>query len=117
MTNKRTAAWPLVALLFSALSLVVPGFTYAAEDDEDEALVEEVVVTGSRVRRSDFTSTSPITVISGQSLIESGFSDISEHCASRLQQVPAASTSPAFCLVAVRPRSTCATSARAGCSS
>ena len=52
----------------------------AAEDDEDEAdqVLEEVVVTGSRIKRSDFTSASPITVVTGQSLLESGFSNLGE---------------------------------------
>ncbi|MEM1435684.1 MAG: TonB-dependent receptor [Pseudomonadota bacterium] len=72
-------AWPLAAVLLLLVSLGLPQVVLAAEgDDEDELLVEEVVVTGSRVRRSDFSSTSPITVITGQALLESGFSDISE---------------------------------------
>ncbi|MEM1230432.1 MAG: TonB-dependent receptor [Pseudomonadota bacterium] len=72
-------AWrcAMLALCFSALAVAPPALA-ADGDDEDEASIEEVVVTGSRVRRSDFTSSSPITVITGQSILESGFGDLGE---------------------------------------
>ncbi len=63
-------------IALALISLTAPQFVYAEEDDEQ--VVEEVVVTGSRIKRSDFTSASPITVISGQSILESGFSDVGE---------------------------------------
>ncbi len=65
----------LTVLLVPVLSLATPAF---AADEEDEAVEEEIVVTGSRVKRSDFTSASPITVITGQSILESGFSNLGE---------------------------------------
>ena len=36
------------------------------DDEDDEAVQERVVVTGSRLRRSEFTSISPVQVISGE---------------------------------------------------
>ncbi len=66
----------MAVLLVPVLSLTAPQ-TFAAEDDE-EVVDEEIVVTGSRVKRSDFTSASPITVITGQSILESGFSNLGE---------------------------------------
>ncbi|MFK7912604.1 MAG: TonB-dependent receptor plug domain-containing protein [Pseudomonadales bacterium] len=63
-------------LALFAVALVTPTPVIAADDDEDA--IEEVVVTGSRVKRSNFTSSSPITVISGQSILESGFGDLGE---------------------------------------
>ena len=36
------------------------------EDDDDAAVQERVVVTGSRLRRSEFTSISPVQTISGE---------------------------------------------------
>ena len=50
----------------------------ADAEDEDALPIEEVVVTGSRIKRSDFSSASPITVVTGQSILESGFSNIGE---------------------------------------
>jgi len=39
----------------------------AAEDElEDEDEIEEVLVTGSRIRRNEFTSASPVQIISGE---------------------------------------------------
>ena len=77
MTHQSTwvrAFWTV--LLASVLSLTAP-LTFAAEDDE-VSVDEEIVVTGSRVKRSDYTSASPITVIDGQAILESGFSNLGE---------------------------------------
>ncbi|MCR9258187.1 MAG: TonB-dependent receptor [Pseudomonadaceae bacterium] len=65
-------------LALAMITLTAPQLAFAAEDDEDAEVVEEIVVTGSRIKRSDFTSSSPITVISGQSILESGFSNLGE---------------------------------------
>ena len=71
---------PLFFFLVSALALplTVPVVLAAEEENEATAPMEEVVVTGSRIKRSDFTSASPITVVTGQSLLESGFSNLGE---------------------------------------
>ena len=68
------------ALVLPFLLLASPPTVWAeeSEDDDDAAPIEEVVVTGSRIKRSDFTSASPITVVTGQSLLESGFSNLGE---------------------------------------
>ncbi len=71
---------PWAALL--ALALVAPAYAQEQESEEgesqEEGAIEEVVVTGSRIRRDDFSSASPITVITGTSLLESGFANIGE---------------------------------------
>jgi len=68
------------AIALAMITLVTPQIVFAADGDEDEdaVVVEEVVVTGSRIKRSNFSSASPITVISGQSILESGFSNLGE---------------------------------------
>ena len=69
---------PLPFLLAFAL-LIWPPAAFAeeaVEDDQEE--IEEIVVTGSRIKRSDFASASPITVITGQSVLESGFGNLGE---------------------------------------
>lgn len=64
------------ALLIATLGFTAGNGVYAQDadsainDDEDE--VEEVIVTGSRIRRNEFTSASPIQVISGQTSREIG---------------------------------------------
>lgn len=58
----------LVAVLLSAL--VIPGAVVAQE--EEELVLEEVIVTGSRIQRSDMTSVSPISVFSETDILESG---------------------------------------------
>ncbi|MCF6197336.1 MAG: TonB-dependent receptor plug domain-containing protein, partial [Emcibacter sp.] len=55
----------------------------AALDDEEE--VEEVVVTGSRIRRSEFTSASPIQIISGEQSREIGLFDATDMLQSSVQ--------------------------------
>ena len=54
-------------------ALVVPGGALAQSSDSDSAVpLEEVVVTGSRIKRSDTSSISPITVLSDEDLAVSG---------------------------------------------
>jgi iron complex outermembrane receptor protein len=51
--------------------------TFAQEDDEDVVL-EEIVTTGSRIRRDEFSSSSPLSVIGGQAILEQGVSNLGE---------------------------------------
>jgi len=66
-------------LLFLLISLGFFGFTFAQEgadsaseevvevsEDEDEAEPEEVVVTGSRIARSEYEVSQPVTIIYGE---------------------------------------------------
>jgi outer membrane receptor protein involved in Fe transport len=61
--------------------------TFAQEDDEDVVL-EEIVTTGSRIRRDTFNSSSPITVVGGQTILEQGVSNLGE----ALRELPAVGT-------------------------
>lgn len=71
-----------LALIFLLAAMALPVTTIHAADTSDpdagEVEMEEIVVTGSRVKRSDFSSASPITVIDGQAILESGFSNLGE---------------------------------------
>lgn len=73
---RRQAPW---ALLLALLAWPAPAYAQEADDeDEDERAMEEIVVTGSRIRRDDFSSASPISVITGTSVLESGFANLGE---------------------------------------
>jgi iron complex outermembrane receptor protein len=58
-------------MLASCIALVVPDGVYA-QTSNDEGTLEEVVVTGSRIKRSDVDSISPISVLSEEDLAVSG---------------------------------------------
>ncbi len=49
-----------------------PGATAAEEPGEKKSVVEEIVVTGSRVRRKDLTTPAPVTMISKEQVTASG---------------------------------------------
>jgi iron complex outermembrane recepter protein len=74
-----------IASTLAATAVAVPVFSIA----EEEAL-EEVVVTGSRIKRADLESASPVTVITREELIISGNTDVGAF----LQSMPSASGSP-----------------------
>lgn len=69
---------------FAAAGLTVaPSWAQEAdEDDEDEEQAEQaedsIVVTGSRIRRDSFTSTSPLQVIDAETVTEAGLVDTAE---------------------------------------
>lgn len=66
------------------LSLLLVAFPAQAQEAEaegeagDDEMVEEIIVTGSRIRRDDFSSASPISIITGASILESGFANVGE---------------------------------------
>jgi iron complex outermembrane receptor protein len=73
----RIFGWSLVA---AGLSLSAPA--YSQDDDSDAELdaarVEEITVTGSKLRRDEFSSISPVQVIGGQDAIRVGTVDVSQ---------------------------------------
>lgn len=62
---------PVQEDLVTSAGDAVEGLAESASDD-DEAQIEEVVVTGSRIRRDEFSSISPVQIISGQRSRELG---------------------------------------------
>ena len=73
---------------FLGIFCLLPSVVLAQQDDEQEEQeapvaqqplpVEEVVVTGSRIRRNEFTSTSPITVITSETSALAGLLDTAD---------------------------------------
>ena len=78
ITQKRLTCafltWPLLlasALIFSPVQ--------AQQDAADSAdVVEEIVVTGSKLRRDEFSSISPVQVIGGQEAVRIGMVDVTQ---------------------------------------
>ncbi len=71
----------------SALLAMVAGLLPVSVFAQEGAVVEEIVVTGSRLKRSDLNSISPITVLSEEDLKASGNLTLEDF----LQDLPAAS--------------------------
>ncbi len=72
--SKSTMAFAVVALLSFGSNPAL-----FAEDDEESAEVEEVVVTGSRIKRaSNYDSTGPIEVFTAQQVIDQGKNNIGD---------------------------------------
>lgn len=67
MTKKLRFSASITAIL-ALVATLLPAGVFA----EEGAVVEEIVVTGSRLKRSDLTSISPITVLSAEDLAASG---------------------------------------------
>ena len=81
----------LLARIFSPFTIVIAGLCLLAApgafaqddamDDEAEAedeAVEEVIVTGSRIKRDTYTSVAPLQIISGQVSREVGLMDVGD---------------------------------------
>src|SRR5210317_1873086 len=74
----KGAGFGSIAALF-VLSATPVGPAYAQEEaTADDEPLEEIITTGSRIRRDDFSSMSPLTVIGGQSILEQGVSNLGE---------------------------------------
>ena len=61
------------ALIFSGGSMVL-----AQTDDSDEFLLEEIIVTGSRIEREGFLSSSPLAAFDDQDITLAGNSSVDE---------------------------------------
>ncbi len=88
---RRSAAWNAPSLsvptVLAALCVALSPAALAQEDAEDEEAaaveqaddeVEEVIVTGSRLKRSTYTSVSPLQIITGEVSREAGLIDAGE---------------------------------------
>lgn len=75
----RSVAMAVAGLAASSMQTVY------AQDDADPMMVEEVVVTGSRIIRRELDTPAPISVVGAEAIAESGETDI----AKLLREVPA----------------------------
>ncbi len=65
----------ILRVLPFALVISIPVYGETNETDDSVDMVEEVVVTGSRIRRDEYTSASPIQIIDGSKSRELGLID------------------------------------------
>ncbi|MEQ9562206.1 MAG: TonB-dependent receptor plug domain-containing protein, partial [Woeseiaceae bacterium] len=90
-TNSKLQKAVRLALGVSAGSLAVsyaPG-ALAQEDAADQP-IEEIVTTGSRIKRADLDSASPVTVIQREDIVSTGLTDVGN----LIQRMPSMSGSP-----------------------
>jgi len=88
MPRKRLEAAIKVALGVSAGSaLFTSGSVYG---EEESAALEEVVVTGSRIKQADYDNTNPVTVVTRDELLVTGMTDVGD----LIQRLPSMSGSP-----------------------
>tara|TARA_B110000503_G_scaffold32083_1_gene52039 strand:+ start:790 stop:3774 length:2985 start_codon:yes stop_codon:yes gene_type:complete len=73
-----------LASALAATGVAMPAFA------ADDAIIDEVVVTGTRIKRADLESASPVTVITRQEMENKGFTDVGQ----LLQRMPSMSGSP-----------------------
>ncbi|WGM30058.1 TonB-dependent receptor [Brevundimonas sp. NIBR11] len=79
--NRLRQSSAIATGLFAAMMFAAPAFAQNAPapaqdpDDEDATEVEEIVVTGSRIPTNEFTSASPVQIISAERGAQRGLSD------------------------------------------
>jgi iron complex outermembrane recepter protein len=66
-------------LALAGLGAAACGVAAAQDNNRDEtAVLEEVVVTGSRIKQTEANSASPITIVDAEAIIESGISNVED---------------------------------------
>jgi len=74
---KRGTVW-----LLSILAMMFVGVAWAQDaqetGDEDEAMIEEVIVTGSRIARSGFDTMMPTVVVDNQAIDNQGITNVAD---------------------------------------
>ena len=77
--------WSIFTLLFAAMFITTPLVAQDADTDAEEAgVLEEVVITGSRIRKDPLNEPAPIMNISDGDLVDTGLTNLG----SILQQLP-----------------------------
>src|SRR6187401_2753248 len=79
-SNQSVSAAVRRALLAAAVAAagLPPTVAFAQEQDTTQPAMEEVVVTGSILRRTDAETPSPVTILTAETLEERGINTVSE---------------------------------------
>lgn len=80
MFKKKRTSLAITALLGLSALLAAPGQVFGQDEQiaEDDEMLEEVIITGSRIRRDDYTSSTPLSVVTGQEILDSGMVNLGE---------------------------------------
>ena len=77
--------WPRYSLLFAAMFISAPAIAQDADTDAEEAgVLEEIIITGSRIRKDPLNEPAPIMNISDSDLVDTGLTNLG----AILQQLP-----------------------------
>jgi iron complex outermembrane recepter protein len=76
--------------VFASMALVAPAAMAQAPQPGQQAVIDEITVTGSRIRRADLESASPVTVLSRDDIVLTGLTDVGNF----IQRMPSMSGSP-----------------------
>ncbi len=92
--NHKTAKAVRIALAFGAASTAMFSATaaMAAEEEDSAKKVERIEVTGSRLKRTDLETATPVTTITGEEMKAMGIQDVGQF----MQSSPIMSGSPAM---------------------
>jgi len=67
------------SLLVTSSAILLPsGFVSAQTSDEQTKSVEKIQITGSRIKRTDLESASPVSIISAQDITLGGFTSVEQ---------------------------------------
>ncbi len=77
-----------IALAVSSATILAGSFGGVAYAQEDDTNLEEVVVTGSRIKRADLSSVTPVSVVTGEEFVISGNLNIEQKLAELPQTLP-----------------------------
>ncbi|MDO6426534.1 TonB-dependent receptor [Thalassotalea sp. 1_MG-2023] len=78
MNNSRVSKAIKIALAFGAASALPFNSAFAAEEQNEEEQVERIQVTGSKIKRIGELAPTPVTVISGDMLINAGITNVAD---------------------------------------
>ena len=73
-----------------SLTTLTGGALAVAQDDEEVLTTEEVLVTGSRIKRADLDNANPVTVVTRDEMMLTGITDVGD----LIQRLPSMSGSP-----------------------
>ena len=96
-SNSKLRAAVRLGLGMGAGALAVgfaPGVMAQGADDGEE--LEEIITTGSRIKRADLDSASPVTVLQRDDILSSGITDVG-NIIQKMPSMSGSSSAAAFC--------------------
>ena len=67
-----------LGLTFSVTTVLGTSVAMAQDNEEDSDEVEEIIITGSKIQRSDLDNANPVTVVSREDMLVTGMTDIGD---------------------------------------